>query len=165
MTSTECTAVLGLGGLLLLGMAIQTIHRGASPFDENYYAEIDALFEEGVQSLRHELGLTAAHASTGEPAVPEVQQTANAASAVQSDTTRRQRSAAAPGRMNINTASSAQLQRLPGIGPALAGRIIEYRTENGPFKSVSEITKVRGIGDKTLEKLAPYLFVEPEDQP
>jgi competence protein ComEA len=64
--------------------------------------------------------------------------------------------------MNLNTASASQLQRLPRIGPKMAERILTYRTEKGGFKRVSELQNVRGIGEKTLEKLAPYLFVEGE---
>ena len=50
--------------------------------------------------------------------------------------------------VNINTADAERLATLKGIGPALAQRIIEYRDQNGPFKSTEEIKNVRGIGDK-----------------
>ena len=50
--------------------------------------------------------------------------------------------------VNINTANAEQLETLKGIGPALAQRIIEYREQNGAFKSIDEIKNVRGIGDK-----------------
>ncbi len=63
-----------------------------------------------------------------------------------------------PVRTNINTASAADLERLPGIGPALAGRIIEYRGRS-PFRSPEQIVEVRGIGEKTLEKLRPWIFI------
>jgi competence ComEA-like helix-hairpin-helix protein len=62
--------------------------------------------------------------------------------------------------VNINTAASAELELLPGIGPALAGRIISYRTEFGPFKTVDEIDSVKGIGPRTLEKLRPLIKVD-----
>ncbi|MTI87455.1 MAG: hypothetical protein FH748_05750 [Balneolaceae bacterium] len=61
--------------------------------------------------------------------------------------------------ININTADAATLQLLPGIGPAYAKRIIEYRTENGSFKTVQEITNVKGIGPKTLQKLRPIIIL------
>ena len=59
--------------------------------------------------------------------------------------------------VNINTATAEQLQTLPGIGPALAQRIRSYRAENGPFKSVAELTKIEGIGIKRLENLLGYI--------
>ena len=66
------------------------------------------------------------------------------------------RSASAQPTVNINTATSEQLQLLPGVGPALAGRIIAFREANGPFEKVDELAAVQGIGDKSLEKLRPY---------
>ncbi|MEQ8524122.1 phospholipase D-like domain-containing protein [Gracilimonas sp.] len=62
--------------------------------------------------------------------------------------------------ININTADEATLQLLPGIGPAYSKRIIQYRMENGSFKSVDEITNIRGIGPKTLQKLRPIITLE-----
>lgn len=55
--------------------------------------------------------------------------------------------------ININKAKASDLEALPGIGPALAARIVAYRQENGPFKKVDSLTKVKGIGPKMLEKL------------
>lgn len=55
--------------------------------------------------------------------------------------------------VNVNTASSAELEALPGIGPAKAKAIVEYRQKNGAFKSVEELKNVKGIGDAVLNKL------------
>ncbi|MGG4168762.1 helix-hairpin-helix domain-containing protein [Rossellomorea vietnamensis] len=63
-------------------------------------------------------------------------------------------------KLNINTASEAEFETLPGIGPSKAATIIQYREENGPFKSIEEITKISGIGDKTFEKLQEHIFVQ-----
>lgn len=51
------------------------------------------------------------------------------------------------GKVNINTANQSELDRLPGIGPSLAERIIEYREENGNFKNIEDLQNVKGIGD------------------
>jgi len=64
-----------------------------------------------------------------------------------------------PKDLNINTADKDQLIALPGIGPKAAEAILAYRKDNGNFKSVEELTKVKGIGDKTLEKIRLYLMV------
>lgn len=56
-------------------------------------------------------------------------------------------------RINVNAASAAELDLLPGIGPVYAERILEERTANGPFASLEDLQRVRGIGPKTAEKL------------
>ena len=61
------------------------------------------------------------------------------------------------GKVNINTASAEQLTTLPGVGPKLAARIVEYRQKSGTFKNVQELMNVRGIGEKNLKKIEPYL--------
>ena len=59
----------------------------------------------------------------------------------------------AEGQINLNTASEKELQELPGIGPAMSARIIEYRETNGAFQNIEDIKKVRGIGNAKFEKL------------
>ena len=62
-----------------------------------------------------------------------------------------------PHDVNINTADKELLTQLPGIGPVTADSILKYRKTNGQFKSMEELTQIKGIGDKTLIKLKPYL--------
>ena len=62
-----------------------------------------------------------------------------------------------PLKVNINTATLQELELLPGIGPAIAQRIVDYRAENGRFNTVEDIMNVRGIGQATFEKLQPNI--------
>lgn len=61
--------------------------------------------------------------------------------------------------LNINTAGKEALTELPGIGEVLAGRIIAYREENGPFQAIEEITKVEGIGEGKAEAILDLISV------
>ena len=70
--------------------------------------------------------------------------------------------AGSSGVVNVNTASVDELQYLPRVGPALAGRILEFREANGPFKGVDELVAVRGIGETSLENLKPFVTVSGE---
>ncbi|HDS09562.1 MAG TPA: helix-hairpin-helix domain-containing protein, partial [Firmicutes bacterium] len=68
------------------------------------------------------------------------------------------------GKVNLNTATSEELQTLKGIGPSKASAIIEYRSQNGPFKRIEDIQNVSGIGPKTFETLKPYITVGSDDK-
>ena len=61
--------------------------------------------------------------------------------------------------IDINIADAEEFSTLPGIGPSLANRIIEYRNKNGDFKSINELAKVSGIGKSTIEKIKDYIKV------
>jgi competence protein ComEA len=65
------------------------------------------------------------------------------------------------GRLELNAATQAELEELPGIGPALAARILEHRSRVGGFKSVEDLLDVSGIGEKTLSRFRPYVYVSP----
>lgn len=66
--------------------------------------------------------------------------------------------------VNLNTASAADFEGLPGIGAKTAARIIEYRQKNGPFKKIEELMNVRGIGEKNFLKLKPQLTVSAKSE-
>jgi len=63
--------------------------------------------------------------------------------------------------VNLNTATAEQLDGLPGVGPAMVARILEYRQKNGGFKKIEELMNVKGIGEKNFLKLKPLITVTP----
>jgi competence protein ComEA len=69
-------------------------------------------------------------------------------------------SGAKDGKININKADENELQNLPGVGPAKAASIIQYRQDNGLFQSIEDLKKISGIGDKTFEKLKESISVQ-----
>jgi competence protein ComEA len=95
----------------------------------------------------------AALVATGPDAWAQTTKTAAAKSA-----TARQR--ATPGApVNLNAASLAQLQTLPGVGASTAQRILDYRQKNGAFKKIEELMNVKGLGEKSFLKLKPLVNV------
>jgi competence protein ComEA len=84
------------------------------------------------------------------PVISYAQQTAPAAPAEKAGPT-----------VNINTATSSELEGLPGVGPKLAQRIIDYREKNGGFKKLEDLMNVQGIGEKNFLKLKSKLSVTP----
>ena len=66
-------------------------------------------------------------------------------------------------RLDLNRAAADELRRLPGLGPALSEAIVTWREEHGAFRSVDELTEVSGIGQKTLEALRDYVYVQGAD--
>ena len=61
--------------------------------------------------------------------------------------------------LDLNSATSAQLAQLPGIGPAAAQSIVEFRTKSGPFRRVEDLLSIRGINQRKLDGLRPYVTV------
>ena len=87
------------------------------------------------------LGTAATAEQSGAPATPPAQSTTTP--------------------VNLNTATAADLEKLPGIGPAVAARIIEYRQKSGGFKKIEELMNVRGIGEKVFLRLKPLVTITP----
>lgn len=63
----------------------------------------------------------------------------------------------APASISLNAASASDLDRLPGVGPVIAQKIIDYRSEHGGFQSVEELIEVKGIGPKKMAEIRPYV--------
>ncbi len=64
------------------------------------------------------------------------------------------------GRLNLNTATAAELMLLPGIGPAKAERVLTWRKRNGTFRRIADLRRVKGFGYRTLKRLEPYLDIK-----
>jgi competence protein ComEA len=67
--------------------------------------------------------------------------------------------------INLNSATQAQLESLPGVGPKAAQRILDYRKQNGSFKKIEDLMNVKGFGEKTFLKLKPMLTVSEKAAP
>jgi comEA protein len=96
---------------------------------------------------------------TGPSGNPLAQSSNQSQSSQSSSPAQAQPPAAAP--LNLNTATVTELAKLPGIGPAVAARIVEHRQKNGGFKKIEELMNVKGIGEKTFLKLKSLVTVTP----
>lgn len=96
-------------------------------------------------SIPYKAGMNSAEKASQAAQVTQSPQTSSVSGSAPSSNT---------GKININTAGAAELDNLPGVGPALAARIIQYRTDNGPFTNPEDLQNVSGIGPKTYEKMA-----------
>ncbi|NML25222.1 ComEA family DNA-binding protein [Zoogloea dura] len=65
------------------------------------------------------------------------------------------------GAVNLNTATVAELDSVKGIGPSKAQAIVDYRTKNGPFKSLDDLKNIKGFGDKSIARMKDELTVGP----
>ncbi len=63
------------------------------------------------------------------------------------------------GPIDLNRATARELIQLPGVGEVIAKRIVDFREEHGPFKRVEDLMKVKGIGEKSLERIRPYIRI------
>jgi competence protein ComEA len=66
-------------------------------------------------------------------------------------------SSTAGGKLSLNSATAAELEQLPGVGPVLAQRIVQWRGDHGPFRSVDDLNEVSGVGDSLMDQLRPLV--------
>jgi competence ComEA-like helix-hairpin-helix protein len=134
-TRREALVLSAVLGLYAAGTLVQYVRMSARPWDDAFYAPDDSVF----QALsRADLG------SADTPVVDLITDTLD----IPPDFP-----------LDINLASESDLRHLPGIGPALAGRIVAWRSEHGRFASTADLTAISGIGPKTLEKLEDLVVV------
>ncbi len=161
LSGPEGAAALVLVAALAVGVVVHHRQGASSPVPPDFYAAADEAFAvasraEGDTAAAVPLALVAAPTSPDDPAT-DSSGAQIAEAEVEAAAAPRRTGKPPPAPTNINTASAADLQRLPRIGPALAERIVAYRQANGPFRSPEQITGVKGIGDKTFEKLRPWI--------
>ena len=167
LTRNEAMALTGLSVLLVIGMVVRAVQQEAVMVSPDAYAELDRLFfERSVRSdsLEAGTGVTARQPASGVadtlgrermgpgrvPQALHVEDVpANAADA----------STSVVMRIDINRASAAEWESLPRIGPKIAERILAFRAAQGPFLAVDDLQQVRGIGEKTLERIRPHVYV------
>ncbi len=156
ITNTEASALLTISFLLVVGLVAGEVRSRIPRFTDEAYAESDRLFLEGAQASMGGLMLSAVDTSVATTDSVGAPTPIEEKPAIQVESKKdRQQST----RIDLNTATAAELQELPRIGPALAARIIEYRQAFGPFSDVTEIMEVSGIGEATFARLQPYLWV------
>lgn len=147
ITNSEATALLTIGFLLVAGLVVGEVRGRMVRFNDETYALSDRLVREGALAAAQGFE-TARSDSSGAP-----------------DTTALPEKPVAPKRragplmVDLNSASEAELEQLPRIGPALAARIVAYRQENGPFRALDDLMSVKGIGKATFAQLLPHLRI------
>ena len=147
ITRNECNVLLVLALLFGLGLVVRYVQSEAQPVPSADYAEAERLFEQASKA-------PPLAEATEEP-LPALD-----AEAAPKPFTYAPKATPPAASINLNTAAASELQRLPRIGPKMAARIIAYREAHGPFRRVQDLVRVRGIGQKTLAQLTPYLVIE-----
>ncbi|WP_138432033.1 ComEA family DNA-binding protein [Fodinibius saliphilus] len=150
-----------ISGLLIILVVLTVANFGISqpePFDEEEYLELEQQFERRTEILEKEREHLLAkyhpseqqrHIMADMDTIP-IDTTASEKEESTGENSHKQR-------INVNTASQAQLESLPGIGPAYARRIIKYREEKGKFNAIDELKKIKGIAQKRLDNLKPFI--------
>jgi competence ComEA-like helix-hairpin-helix protein len=135
-TRTESAALVVIASLYLVGFTWRYVQQNTAPFDPQIYAGLDSLIASG--------GLTPLDT------FPKPNKHSGELDSLGADTL----GSIVDGLLDVNHASLRELISLPGIGPALATRIIEYRERAGPFSRIEDLIKVKGIGPAKLERIS-----------
>lgn len=137
LTRSESVALLVIASLYVVGFTWSHVQETTESFDPAVYAELDSLIAAGgivpVDTLPKPGRKEGEDSLETEPLRDGI------------------------GLLDVNTAGLAKLMDLPGIGPALASRIIDYRTRHGHFKAPDELIRVKGIGPAKMQRILPLI--------
>lgn len=158
----ERISVTILMGFIILFSGIYFYHEPAINYDPDHYENLERIFNERSQQIEEErqnilvryqptLRLESKSVQPGDEQI----ETTQIEPVI--DPAKEPVPAGIPDIININTATEEQLVTLPGIGPAYAKRIVEWREENGRFTEKEQLLEIRGIGERRLEQLLPFI--------
>lgn len=142
LTSTERKIILFLSGTVLVGAGIRLYQETFPSVPQFDYAASDSAF--AALSVRE---------SESNGTDPSLVVDSNAEESTAEDDT-------VIVKVNVNVATKQELMTLPGIGEVMSDRIIAYRTDVGPFQSIGDLKKVKGISKRKLEQLVPFISIE-----
>lgn len=153
ISRAERYAVTVLMIILAVLVLVNAIVTPSSPFEQGYYKEVEQEFRRRTAMLEQkEQRLLARYQAGGTPILAETD-TIPSEQSVESGV------AATTQIIDINTADAQTLQKLPGIGPSYAARIVTYRRQNGGFASKDDLLEIKGIGKARLEKINPLIKI------
>ncbi len=161
----ERKAISGLLVLLVLLGGLNLALSPSVPFEDGDYLELEQQFAERTAMLEaEEEKLMEQYYPASEKQITETQidtvsddSTSNEGADDAKEEVKKTDQNVDKERINVNTANKEALETLPGIGPTYAKRIIKYRNENGEFETFEELEKIKGIAQKRLDKLMPFI--------
>lgn len=158
---SERIAISTLLILLVMVSVALTFIESAADYSEEEYAELEEIFKEKSEQieLEEELIMARYEPTRDLPASMSVGDEEISEPNPPDTTDEEDESEQATETININTATNERLQELPGVGPTYAGRIINWREENGPFTSKDQLLEIKGIGDKRLARIKPLITI------
>ncbi len=149
LNESEFKATMLIGALLLAGAGIRLTRKAAEPYNQDYYAVFDSTFQAlTARADSIDAVLLSGNGFTGQETPPEGADAESVVTEIPDSS-----------RVDLNTATSAELMTIKGVGPSVARRILDMRLRLGRFETETDLLLVSGIGKKTLERIRPFVRV------